>query len=252
MTVETGNKQESQENTISPVPDVASSQGAIEPDLIPAGAGCAGRTGTGPGAGGQKGYPRRRTVKGRKRHRNRRKKNPGGRAANGSNAGQHIRPGIIEAAEILIAEQYIVGKVIDPRSPFDLMGYRREDTIFLRVVRPKQDVSNAVEVMGMYEKEIVEIGPFWKSDADNIQFWVFSRKKGLFRYQVYNGGIWNVETMQKSKQKTQAMKPEQQTAKTDEEIRRMRDARCTATVTGVAAAPVQTPVQAGIPPESLY
>jgi len=252
MTIQTGNKQESQENTISPVPDVASSQGAIEPDLIPAGAGCAGRTGTGPGAGSQKRYPRRCTVKGRKRRRNRRVKNPGGRAANGPNAGQHIRPGIVEAAEILIGEKYIVGKVIDPRSPFDLTGYRREDTILLRVVRPKQDVSNAVEVMGMYEKEIREIEPYWKSDADNIQFWVFSRKTGLFRYQVYNGGIWNVDTMQKSKQKTQVMQPEQQIAATDGEIRRMRDARCTATLTGVTAAPVQTSAQAGIPSKSLY
>jgi len=38
MTVGTENKQESQENTISPVPDVASSQGAIEPDQIASGA----------------------------------------------------------------------------------------------------------------------------------------------------------------------------------------------------------------------
>jgi hypothetical protein len=38
MTVENGNKQESQENTISPVPDAASSQGAIEPDQIASGA----------------------------------------------------------------------------------------------------------------------------------------------------------------------------------------------------------------------
>ena len=38
MTNENGNKQESQENTISPVPDAASSQGAIEPDQIASGA----------------------------------------------------------------------------------------------------------------------------------------------------------------------------------------------------------------------
>jgi hypothetical protein len=51
MTVETeNNKQESQENTIGPVPEVVSLQGAIEQDGVPAGAGCAGRTETGPGA----------------------------------------------------------------------------------------------------------------------------------------------------------------------------------------------------------
>jgi hypothetical protein len=252
MTNENGKKQEPQENTIGPVPDVASSQGAVEPDLIPAGADCAGRTETGPGAGSQKGYPRRCTVKGRKRRRNRRAKNPGGRAANGPSAGQHIRPGIVEAAEILIGEKYIVGKVIDPGSPFDLTGYKREGYILLRVVRPKQSIANAAETRKLYEKEIREIEPYWNSDADNIQFWVFSRKTGLFRYQVYNGGIWNVDTMRKSKQKTQAMQPEQQTAQVDDEIRRMRDARCTATLTGVTAAPVQTSAQAGIPSKSLY
>lgn len=50
MTIEQEKKQESQENTISPVSDVASLQGVIESDPIPAGAGCAGRTETGPGA----------------------------------------------------------------------------------------------------------------------------------------------------------------------------------------------------------
>jgi hypothetical protein len=224
-----------------------------ELDVIPTGAGCAGRTETESGAEKEKRYPRRRTVKGRKRRKSgRRAKNPGGRAANGPNAGQHIRPGIVEAAEILIGEKYIVGKVIDPGSPFDLTGYRREDTILLRVVRPKQDVTNAAEVMEMYEKEIEEIRPFWKSDADNIQFWVFSRKRGLFRYQVYNGGIWNVETMQKLALKTQAIQPVVETVKSEEEIRRMRDARCAATLTGHAAAPVQTPVQAGIPSQNPY
>jgi hypothetical protein len=38
MTVENGNKQESQENTIGPVPDAVSSQEAIEPDQIASGA----------------------------------------------------------------------------------------------------------------------------------------------------------------------------------------------------------------------
>ena len=223
-----------------------------ETKAIPAGAGCAVRTETGPGAGqDKKRFPRRRTVKGRRRRRSQRK-NPGGRSANGPNAGQHIRPGIIEAAEILIAEQYIVGKVINPASPFDLIGYRREDTILLQVVRPKQDVTNAAEVKVLYEKEIKEIQPYWKSDSENIQFWVFSRESGLFRYKVFNGGIWNVDTMQKIIQKTQAIKPVQETAEVGEEIRRMRDAPCPATQTGNAAAPVDTPVHAGIPSQNLY
>jgi hypothetical protein len=218
---------------------------------IPAGAGCAVRTETGPGAGqDEKRFPRRRTVKGRKRRRSSRK-NPGGRSANGPNAGQHIRPGIIEAAEILIAEQYIVGKVVNPASSFDLTGHRRKDTILLRVVRPKQNVTVAADVKVQYEKEIREIQPYWRSDTDNIQFWVFSRENGLFRYKVFNGGIWNVDTMLKIIQKTQATKPNQETAAVGEEIRRMRDAPCPVAPTGNAAAPVDTPARAGIPSKSL-
>jgi hypothetical protein len=252
MTVETGKKKESQENTNSPVPDAASSQGAIEQDGVPAGAGCAGRTETGPGAGIKRGYPRRRTVKGRKTHRKRKAKNPGGRAANGPNAGQHIRPGIVEAAEILIAEGYLVGKVIDPKSPVDLIAYSREDTIRLMVVRPKQYVTNAIEVRGLYEKDIRTIQPYWTCDNDNIQFWVFSREKGLLRYKVYAGGIRNVGMMQETTQKKQAKEPVSETAEIDDEIRRMRDAPCPATPTGVAAGPVQTPAHSGIPSKDIY
>jgi len=224
-------------------------------DLIPAGAGCAGRTETETEPTAireKKKYPRRRTVKGRKTRRNRKRKNPGGRAGNGPNAGQHIRPGIVEAAEILIAEQYLVGKIIDPNSPFDLIGYKEDDIIRLRVVRPKQNVTNATEVKELYEKDIREIQPYWKSDADNIQFWVFSRENGLLRYKVFNGGIWNVETMQKTTQKKQETKPVSETAEIKDEIRRMRDAPCPATPTGTAAAPVGTPAQVGIPPKNLY
>jgi len=223
-----------------------------ETKAIPAGAGCAGRTETETGPVAireKKKFPRRRTVKGRKR---RRAKNPGGKAATGQNAGQHIRPGIVEAAEILIAEQYLVGKIIDPDSPFDLIGYRKEDIIRLRVVRPKQNVANATEARELYEKDIREIQPYWTSDADNIQFWVFSRENGLLRYKVFNGGIWNVETMQKTTQKKQETKPVSETAEINDEIRRMRDAPCPATPTGTAAAPVGNPAQAGIPSKSPY
>jgi len=221
-------------------------------DLIPAGAGCAGRTETETEPAAireKKSYPRRRTVKGRRR---RRGKNPGGKATTGQNAGQHIRPGIVEAAEILIAEHYLVGKIIDPNSPFDLIGYKEDDIIRLRVVRPKQNVTNATEVKELYEKDIREIQPYWKSDADNIQFWVFSRENGLFHYKVFNGGIWNVDTMQKMKQKKQAVQSVQETAEDAEEIRRMRDAPCPVMPTGNAAAPVGNPVHGGIPSQNPY
>ncbi|OPY37774.1 MAG: hypothetical protein A4E35_01056 [Methanoregula sp. PtaU1.Bin051] len=217
-----------------------------ETDVIPAGDAIAGRAETGPGAGIQKNYSRRRTVKGRKTRR-KKKKNPGGRAANGPNAGQHIRPGIVEAAEILIAEGYLAGKVIDPNSPFDLIGYSREDTIRLIVVRPKQDVTNAAEVVRAYDAEIRTILPYWRCDSDNIQFWVFSREKGLLRYKVYAGGIRNVGMMQNGTGKPQAAKPVSQTAVINNEIRRMRDAPCPVAPTGNAKAPVQTPAHEGIP-----
>jgi hypothetical protein len=222
---------------------------ANESEVIPAGAGFAARTGTERGAGKEKRYPRRRTVRERMK---RRAKNPGGRTTTGKNAGQHIRPGIVEAAEILIAEQYIVGKVIDPGSPFDLTGYRRDGTILLRVVRPKQSVANAADVRKAYYKEIREIEPWWKSDTDNIQFWVLSRENGLLRYRVFSGGIWNVSTMQKTAQKTHIIPPVQETATGKQEIRRMRDAPCNITPTGISAAPVSTPAQAGMSSKGPY
>jgi hypothetical protein len=209
-----------------------------ETKAIPAGACCAGRTETekAPAAMQEKKkFPRRRTVKGRKR---RRAKNPCGKTTSGKNAGQHIRPGIVEAAEILIAELYLVGKIIDPHSPFDLIGYRNGDIIRLRVVRPKQNVANATQAKALYEKEIREIQPYWKSDADNIQFWIFSRENGLLRYQIIRSVIWNVETMPKTLQKKQETKPVSETAEINDEIRRMRNAPCPATPTGTAAAPV--------------
>jgi hypothetical protein len=54
--------------------------------------------------------------------------------------------------------------------------------------------TNAKEAAKAYWKEIKRMQPFWNSDGDNLQFWVFSRLAGVLRYQVYRGGIWNEAT----------------------------------------------------------
>lgn len=250
MNTEKGIMQELQENTIIPLLVTKIPQGVVESDGIPVGTVCTGRTGMaaekGIDSGTERRSPRKQTVRSRKTRRGR-KRNPRGRATKGPNAGQHIRPGILEAAEILIAEGYTVGKVVNPGSPFELVGHRIGEMIWVSVVRPRQDVTNAAQVMETYRGKIQEIGAYWRSGADNFQFWVFSRERGLFRYKVFNGGIWNVETMQKFKQKKPAENPIHETGRIADDIRRTRNAPCPANQTVTVAAPVSIPSHAGIP-----
>ncbi len=112
--------------------------------------------------------------------------------------GEHVSGGVFEAATILTAEGYTVGKVLDPSSPFNLMAWKGGATLLLvSVVRPKEPVSGASEVTAQYEAHVHRLQKYYTSDADNLQFWVFSRKKGLLRYRVYDWGIGNEQTMQK-------------------------------------------------------
>jgi len=111
-------------------------------------------------------------------------------------AGRNIPGGVSEAARILNEWGYIVGRVDDPERPFDLIAQRGRENLSIRVVRPREPVRNASDVRYYYSREVLEMQPYWDSDADNIQFWLFSRVVGLLRYRVFRGGIWNVETMQ--------------------------------------------------------
>ena len=109
--------------------------------------------------------------------------------------GQHVRTVVLEAMRILREEGYVVGRLTDPDLPFDLMGYLDEKVpLFVRAVSGGHPIRDAAGVARYYRNEIREIQPFWRSDADKFQFWVFSRVAGLLRYRVYRGGIWNEET----------------------------------------------------------
>jgi hypothetical protein len=119
-------------------------------------------------------------------------------------AGRNIPCGVSEAARILKEWGYIVGRVDDPDRPFDLIAQRGRENLSVRIVRPREPVKNASDVRYYYSREVLEMQPYWESDADNIQFWLFSRVAGLLRYRVFRGGIWNVETMQDGWQEKRA------------------------------------------------
>jgi hypothetical protein len=221
-----------------------------ETDVIPAGAGCAGRTETEkePAARQEKTrYPRRRTVKGKKRRKgHRHKKNPGGRVMNGKRDGQHVPRSMYEAMDILREEGYIVGKILDPESAFDITGWSYRGSILITVVRPKESVANAHDVKELYDRQIRKIQPYYRSDADNIQFWVFSRENGLIRYRVFDWGIWNEEKILKSMQKQHAAQSDKQIVASEPANRRARNSPCPDEPTGNAGAPVDTPLHAAI------
>jgi len=164
---------------------------ATETDGTPAGTGCAGRTGPEPGTGQEKTDPHRRRQKKKKTGTGTRKKPVSGKH------GEHVPTCMFEAMRILRKEGYIPGKVQDQESVFDIVALSHRGSLLLRVVRPKEPVANARDVRELYEDEIRRLEPYYRSDGDDIQFWVFSRKKKLIRYRVYDWGIGNVETMQK-------------------------------------------------------
>ena len=252
MTENSSGNQVLQENTtVSGKKETAgiagSPQGEIEQDGCPAGAGCAGRKDTESEAVKEKVCPRHCTVKGRKRRKgHRHRKNPGGRATTGKRDGQHVPRGMYEAMDILKEEGYIAGKILDPESVFDVSGWSHTGSILVRVVRPKESVANARDVRLLYEEEIIRMESYYRSDADNIQFWVFSRENGLIRYRVFSWGIWNVETMLKSMQKQHVTQSDRQIATPEPANRRTRNSPCPVTPTDDAGAPVAAPINVAI------
>jgi hypothetical protein len=111
--------------------------------------------------------------------------------------GQHVRPIILEAMGILKSEGWVIGRILDPDLPFDLIGILGKASIFVKAVKAKCPVRNAKETVKAYYRDIKKMQPFWNSDGDNLQIWVFSRVVGLLRYRVYRGGIWNEATKMK-------------------------------------------------------
>lgn len=108
--------------------------------------------------------------------------------------GQHVRPIVLEAMEILKSEGWVIGKIMDREIPFDIIGIMGKASILVKAVMAKGTVTNAKETVKAHSKDLKKIQPFWNSDSDNLQFWVFSRVAGLLRYRVFRGGIWNEAT----------------------------------------------------------
>ena len=180
----------------------------------------------------------RRTVKGKMRLKgHRHKKNAGGVAGKGKQSGQHVPRGTSEAAEILSQEGYTVGKVLDPESPFDLMGWNHGGSILVRVARPKEPVANARDVGERYETDIRAMEPYYRSEADNIQFMIFSRESGLLRYRVYDWGIGNVRTMQKIMKSPRAFPSDTPITGQEPANRRARNSPCPDEQAGLVSAP---------------
>ncbi|MHB8164006.1 MAG: hypothetical protein ACYDDV_06605 [Methanoregula sp.] len=244
--------QESQENTpIAETTDAAVTAvpaGAIELDGVPVGTDDAGRDGTEPGETGPKESPRRSSVKGKKRRKGQRhKKNAGGVAAKGKKNGQHVPRGSCEIAGLLEEEGYIVGVIPDPKSPFDLIGWSNAGSILVRVARPKELVANARNVREQYEEVVRVMEPYYRTEADNIQFMVISRAHGLLRYRVWDWGIGNVVTMQKIIKIPRASASDTQIATAGPANRRARNSPCPVGPAGLAIAPDAPTVHAAIP-----
>jgi len=219
-----------------------------EHETIPTGTGGAGRMETQSPVIPEKEYPRRRSVKARKRRKgHRHRKNACGVAGNGRLIGQHVPRGSCEAGEILKNEGWTVGKVLDPTCPFDLIGWSHTGSILVRIARPKGFASNAHSIRNEYEAVIREMEIYYRSESDNLQFWVISREYGLLRYRVCDWGIGNVGTMQKITRTPRELPSDNQTAGPEPANRRVRNSPCPDGATGLDGAPDATPLHSAIP-----
>jgi hypothetical protein len=175
---------------------------------------------------------RRRTVKTRKcGGRGLCRKRTGNKATK-KPPGRNVPNGVTEAVQVLRDEGYIVGKVDDPLLPFNLLAHRDRETIAIMVIRPRELVTNAADVRQYYSREVLALQPSWNSDADNIQFWLFSRVAGLLRYRVFRCGIWNVETMQNGWQEKRKQKADRESAKGGAAVQKSRTASFPVGATG--------------------
>jgi len=205
----------------------ANDEGNEEPGQVPAGTKCAGRTAR------SMTNERRSTVKAKKSRGGTR---PCGKRSRepktGKKPGRNVTRCLTEAIQILRSEGYTAGKVDDPDCPFDLLAYNGRDAIRIAVIRPRELVMNAADVRQYYSRKVLELQPYWNSDADNIQFWLFSRVAGLLRYRVFRCGIWNVETMQKGWQEKREEKADQESAEGGTAVQKSRTASFPVRATG--------------------
>jgi hypothetical protein len=190
-----------------------------KPGQAPAGTGCTGRA------------TRRVTKDGRSTVKA--KKSRGGvrsgmkrsrKGKTGRKAGRNVMNCVTEALRVLKSEGYIAGRVEDRDVPFDILATNGNETIRIRAIRPREEVTNAAGVRQYHSREVLELQPYWESDTDNIQIWISSRVAGLLRYRVFRCGIWNIETMQEGWQEKRKEKADSKSAKGGIAIQKSRTA----------------------------
>lgn len=194
-------------------------EGNEEPGQVPAGTGCAGR------ATRRVTKDSRTTVKAKKSRggvRSGMKRSRKGKS--GRKSGRNVMNCVTEALRVLKSEGYIAGRVEDHDVPFDILANRGKEMIRIRAIRPRELVANAADVRHYHSREVLELQPYWESDADNIQIWISSRVAGLLRYRVFRCGIWNVETMQKGWQEKRKAKADSESAKGGIAVQKSRTA----------------------------
>jgi hypothetical protein len=133
---------------------------------------------------------------------------------------------VYEASRILANEGYRVFRNHDPEFPFHLDAWKNGENIFIRVGRPNDPVFSAALAAKQYICDICRMMAWRISPSDLFQFWIFSRKKGLLRYQVYDWGIGNVVTMQKLAGKAKSPAPVSKTAAAGCPLKQSRSALC--------------------------
>ncbi len=189
------------------------------PGVVPAGTAGAGRTPR------NMTKERRQTVKAKKSRAGARKnRKRTARTIRAKPSGRNVPGGVTEAARILREWGYIVGRVTDPECPISLIAHKGREILSVAVVRPREPVRNASDVRYWYSREVLALQPYWNTDADNIQFWLFSRVAGLLRYRVFRGGIWNVETMQNGWQEKRAGTAVHETENEESAVQKSRTA----------------------------
>jgi len=178
--------------------------------------------------------PRRRTVKGRKYGNASRRKNPApaGLTARPKENWQHVPRGTWEAADLLAAEGYIVGKTTGPAPVFDLVGRSPDQAILVKIVRPRQPVTGAARVAELYLPEILTLRPYYRLASDIIELWVFSKEAGLLRYRVFDWGIANTKTITKILKIPPATAPVRQNVPQNYSDQQTRNSPCPVSVSG--------------------
>lgn len=200
--MDTQNTQEMHKNSIEGMKNepalIATSTGAIKQDGIPAGAGCAGRKGTGTTGAIQKfGNMKIPAVEGSLAkvteviiH------ETGSRKAAQESRKYTRSSGIVYTAMGKLEDwNFNPSKIVSSSTPVDIIAFRREKTLLVQVIYSRGPVPDAKTLGRVYEKEVGDL----RAMGTNLQFrkvvMVYSPQCGWKYYDVLPGGLipaWNL------------------------------------------------------------